>query len=93
LLLVLLVLVQKAIAGIEIGCGILGNEQLTVGACDAISLVDGFFDFEEKYQLTAQNHCSRTIASAIESQHQSKSTTALSKPRVDRVGSNRFFRH
>lgn len=24
---------------------------MTVGACDAISLVDGFFDFEEKYQL------------------------------------------
>ena len=45
------VLIQKAIAGIEIGCGILGNEQLTIGACDAISLVDGFFDFEEKYQL------------------------------------------
>ena len=45
------VLIQKAIAGIEIGCGILGNEQLTIGDCDAISLVDGFFDFEEKYQL------------------------------------------
>lgn len=41
----------KNIAGVEIGCGILGNDSLTVGACDAISLVDGFFDFEEKYQL------------------------------------------
>lgn len=45
------VLLQKNIAGIEIGCGILGNDHLIVGACDAISLVDGFFDFEEKYQL------------------------------------------
>lgn len=45
------VLLQKNIAGVEIGCGILGNDSLTVGACDAISLVDGFFDFEEKYQL------------------------------------------
>lgn len=45
------VLLQKSIAGTEIGCGILGNEELVVGALDAISLKNGFFDFEEKYQL------------------------------------------
>lgn len=63
------VLVQKAIAGVEIGCGILGNEHLTVGACDAISLVDGFFDFEEKYQLiTAKITVPAPLPPLIESQ-------------------------
>lgn len=46
------VLLQKNIASVEIGCGILGNDHLSLGACDTISLVeDGFFDFEEKYQM------------------------------------------
>lgn len=45
------ILIQKEVKGIEIGCGILGNEQLIVGECDQISLVDGFFDYEEKYNL------------------------------------------
>ncbi|MBP1040158.1 D-alanine--D-serine ligase [Vagococcus sp. BWB3-3] len=45
------VILQKSVSGIEIGCGILGNEELTVGECDEISLVEGFFDYTEKYQL------------------------------------------
>ncbi|MBO0469659.1 D-alanine--D-serine ligase VanE [Enterococcus sp. DIV0242_7C1] len=45
------ILIQKEVKGVEIGCGILGNEQLVVGECDQISLVDGFFDYEEKYNL------------------------------------------
>lgn len=44
-------LIQKEVKGIEIGCGILGNEELIIGECDQISLVDGFFDYEEKYNL------------------------------------------
>lgn len=45
------ILIQKEVKGIEIGCGILGNEELIVGECDQINLVDGFFDYEEKYNL------------------------------------------
>ncbi|EOL43642.1 D-alanine--D-serine ligase VanE [Enterococcus caccae] len=45
------ILIQKEVKGVEIGCGILGNEQLVVGECDQISLLDGFFDYEEKYNL------------------------------------------
>jgi D-alanine---D-serine ligase len=67
------ILLQKAIDGIEIGCGILGNEQLIVGACDAISLVDGFFDFEEKYQLTsAKITVPAPLPSAIEARIKEK---------------------
>lgn len=45
------ILIQKEVKGVEIGCGILGNDELIVGECDQISLADGFFDYEEKYNL------------------------------------------
>ena len=45
------VILQKNVQGIEIGCSVLGNETLTIGACDQINLAQGFFDYEEKYQL------------------------------------------
>lgn len=49
------ILIQKEVKGIEIGCSIIGNQDLVVGECDQISLVEGFFDYEEKYNLiTAQ---------------------------------------
>ncbi|GAB6108334.1 D-alanine--D-serine ligase VanG [Fusibacter bizertensis] len=45
------VIIEENIAGIEIGCAILGNEALTAGEVDEIQLSDGFFDFTEKYTL------------------------------------------
>lgn len=45
------VILQKEVVGIEIGCSVLGNEDLTVGACDQVNLAQGFFDYEEKYNL------------------------------------------
>lgn len=45
------VLIQKAVSGVEIGCSILGNEELLVGECDQVNLSHGFFDFFEKYHL------------------------------------------
>lgn len=42
---------EEAIDGIEVGCGILGTESLTVGEVDEIELSQGFFDFTEKYTL------------------------------------------
>ena len=38
-------------AGFEVGCGILGNQELLIGELDEIELADGFFDYTEKYQL------------------------------------------
>lgn len=45
------VILQKGVQGIEIGCGILGNDELIVGECDQINLETGFFDYVEKYQM------------------------------------------
>lgn len=45
------VIIEENIPGIEIGCAVLGNEDLIVGELDEIELTDGFFDFREKYTL------------------------------------------
>ena len=45
------VIVEDAIRGVELGCAVLGNEELIVGEPDEIELSGGFFDYEEKYTL------------------------------------------
>ncbi|MEL7603827.1 MAG: D-alanine--D-serine ligase VanG [Bacillota bacterium] len=45
------VIIEEAVTGFEVGCAVMGNEALTVGAVDEIELSDGFFDFTEKYTL------------------------------------------
>ncbi|MCH1982537.1 D-alanine--D-serine ligase VanG [Ruminococcus sp. OA3] len=45
------VIVEEHVDGFEVGCAILGTEDLTVGRVDEIELTDGFFDFTEKYTL------------------------------------------
>lgn len=45
------IIIEEAIHGFEVGCAILGREELTVGAVDEIELAGGFFDFTEKYTL------------------------------------------
>ena len=57
------ILLEKAIPGFEVGCAVLGNQVLTVGAVDEISLSRGFFNYEEKYTLkTSAIHCPARIA-------------------------------
>ena len=56
------VLLEEAIPGFEVGCAVLGNEELTVGLVDEIELSGGFFDFQEKYTLkTSAIHCPARI--------------------------------
>ena len=43
--------INEAIEGFEVGCAILGNDELTVGRVDEIELSQGFFDYTEKYTL------------------------------------------
>ena len=43
------VMIQETIVGIEIGCAIMGDEELVIGAVDEVELSQGFFDFKEKY--------------------------------------------
>ena len=45
------VVLEENINGFEVGCAVLGNEELTVGRVDEIELTDGFFDYTEKYTL------------------------------------------
>ena len=45
------VIVEENIEGFEVGCAVLGNEELFTGAVDEIELSGGFFDFTEKYTL------------------------------------------
>lgn len=45
------VLLEEAIPGFEVGCAVLGNEELTIGEVDEIELSQGFFDYTEKYTL------------------------------------------
>ena len=45
------VIIEENIDGIEVGCAILGNDELIVGKVDEIELAGGFFDYDEKYTL------------------------------------------
>ena len=45
------ILLEEAVPGFEVGCAVLGNDALTVGAVDEIELSEGFFNYEEKYTL------------------------------------------
>ena len=45
------VIVEENIPGFEVGCAVLGVDELTVGEVDEIELSQGFFDFTEKYTL------------------------------------------
>lgn len=45
------VIIEEAVEGFEVGCAILGNDELTIGEVDEIELSHGFFDYTEKYNL------------------------------------------
>ncbi len=45
------VIVEEAVQGFEVGCAVMGNDELLVGEVDEIELSDGFFNYEEKYTL------------------------------------------
>ncbi|MDO5422906.1 MAG: D-alanine--D-serine ligase VanG [Eubacteriales bacterium] len=45
------VIIEEAVEGFEVGCAVLGTENLLVGEVDEIELSSGFFDYTEKYTL------------------------------------------
>jgi D-alanine---D-serine ligase len=45
------VLLEESIGGFEVGCAVMGNDDLVLGRVDEIELADGFFDYTEKYTL------------------------------------------
>lgn len=44
------VIIEENIPGYEVGCAVLGNEELTMGAIDEIQLSSQFFDYHKKYE-------------------------------------------
>jgi D-alanine---D-serine ligase len=58
------VVIEEAIEGFEVGCAVLGNEELIIGEVDEIELGAGFFDYTEKYTLrTSRIHMPARISS------------------------------
>jgi len=45
------IIIEEYIEGFEVGCAIIGNNDLIIGEVDEIELSDGFFDYTEKYTL------------------------------------------
>ncbi len=57
------VIMEEMIDGFEVGCAVLGSEELIIGEVDEIELSDGFFDYTEKYTLkTSSIHVPARIA-------------------------------
>ncbi len=61
------VVIEEAISGFEVGCAVMGNDELIIGRVDEIELSQGFFDYEEKYTLkTSAIHMPARIAAEEE---------------------------
>ncbi len=43
------IIIEESINGFEVGCAILGNDNLVVGEVDEVDIQKSFFDYEEKY--------------------------------------------
>lgn len=70
------VIIEENIDGFEVGCAVLGNDQLTVGRVDEIELTDGFFDYTEKYTLKSSKiHMPARIDTATEKRVQETAMT------------------
>lgn len=60
------IIIEENVEGIEIGCSILGNDDLIIGEIDEIELSDGFFNYTEKYTLkTSKIHVPARIKKEI----------------------------
>jgi D-alanine---D-serine ligase len=61
------VIVEENVEGFEVGCAVMGIDELTVGRVDEIELADGFFDYAEKYTLkTSKIHMPARISADCE---------------------------
>ena len=45
------VLLEENIPGFEVGCAVLGNDEIVLGDVDEVEITKGFFDYGEKYSL------------------------------------------
>lgn len=60
------VIIEKMIQGFEIGCAVVGNEELIIGEVDEIDTKNDFFDYVEKYsQHNSKIHCPARISDEL----------------------------
>lgn len=60
------VVLEKTIEGFEIGCAVLGNDELMIGEVDEIEMYHDFFDYDEKYHSTTSKiHCPARISDEL----------------------------
>lgn len=63
------VIIEKMIEGFEIGCAVLGNEELTIGEVDEIDTKNDFFDYVEKYsQHNSKIYCPARISDELKAE-------------------------
>lgn len=60
------VVIEKMIEGFEIGCAVLGNQELVIGEVDEIDTKNDFFDYVEKYsQHNSKIYCPARISNEL----------------------------
>ena len=63
------VVIEKGIDGFEIGCAVVGNEDLIIGEVDEIDTKNDFFDYVEKYsQHNSKIHCPARISDELKAE-------------------------
>lgn len=63
------IVIESMIPGFEIGCAVVGNEELIIGEVDEIETKNDFFDYVEKYsQHNSKIHCPARISDELKSQ-------------------------
>ncbi|TLG75415.1 D-alanine--D-alanine ligase family protein [Culicoidibacter larvae] len=50
------IIIEEHIDGIEVGCGIIGKTQLTIGAVDEVEIDSAFNDYNAKYEIPSKIH-------------------------------------
>lgn len=63
------IVIESMIEGFEIGCAVVGNEELIIGEVDEIDTKNDFFDYVEKYsQHNSKIHCPARISDDLKAQ-------------------------
>ena len=63
------VIIESGIDGFEVGCAVLGNQELMVGEIDEINTHNNFFDYDAKYELeNTQIFCPARVDKVISNQ-------------------------
>lgn len=63
------IIIEAMIEGFEIGCAVVGNENLTIGEVDEIETKNDFFDYVEKYtQHNSKIHCPARISDELKTE-------------------------